>query len=147
MRPLDEFSKNQVWCNSCKKKSSRKRNEDTRPNAHNNGEKWTSRDDELLIANQHLSNKELAKLLGRTLLATSRRKDLLGIHKEDPPEKETITEFRWYVDSSITLVTLVIEGCQLTVYSNLEAPIQEAFIRDGLSKELYEQWVKEKIRL
>ena len=146
-KSLDKFSGHHTKCNTCRIRSVQKENEATRPNAHNFRETWTSRDDELLLANQCLTNKELAKLLGRTLRAIDQRKYLLGIYKNRSPEKEAITKFRWYVDSGITQVTISIEGCQLTVYSNPDAPIREAFVRDGLPKELYEQWLTEKINL
>jgi len=146
-KPLDEFSGKHTKCNACRVRNAQKNNEATRSRAFNFRRTWTLRDDEMLSLNQHLTNKKLAQELGRTLRAIDQRKCLLGIRKGAPPAKKPITEFFWYSDTTITQITIIIFEYRLTVYSHPTAAIREAFVRDGLSKDLYEQWLHERTLL
>lgn len=120
----------------------------TRQHAVHNGEPWSRHDFQYMERNLHKTDFILGMELGRTEEAIAHQRYMIGLKKRQPDaEKLPPTQFQYHCDELITDTTFHHAGASLTVWFPASTPdrvLQDAFIAQGYTTEIFTQWLQER---
>lgn len=125
---------------------------ETRKTAVHNGEDWDQRSLQFLEANLHMTDRELAPLLGRTQGAVSQRRYMIELRKQkrEEPTKLAPTVFQAHAERCILHITFYHNEATLTVFYPAGTPdlvLERAFTTEGYDLAVFRQWQQEKVNV
>ena len=125
---------------------------ETRKTAIHDGEKYTSKEDKLIVAGilAGKTDKQIAVELGRTAEAIGRYRDRFELKKtKNQAKKLPPIRFTLYSDSRITGITVEHVEDRIAVFcprGTTDAAIEAAFATKG-EADHYQQWQQEKVNV
>ena len=125
---------------------------ETRKTAIHDGEKYTSKEDAIIIAgiNAGKTDKHIAIQLGRTAEAIGRYRDRFDLKKiKNQAKKLPPTRFFYHAESGIPSITVEHFDDVISVFcpkGTTDAAIEAAFTVKGVG-EYYQQWQQEKVNV